>query len=100
MKIYKISQKVNNNYDTYDSAIVCAENEEDAKTIYPSEFYTRSYYNYKKKCFMDYYANTNDTFEISSSSWTNNLKCIEVKYLGEANEKIKRGVILSSFNGG
>ncbi len=31
MKLYKISQNINNNYDTYDSAIVCAENEDEAR---------------------------------------------------------------------
>jgi len=39
MKIYKISQNVNNDYDTYSDAIVCAENEEEARIINPSEFY-------------------------------------------------------------
>ena len=29
-KLYKIWQDKNNNYDTFDSAIVCAENEEEA----------------------------------------------------------------------
>ncbi len=37
MKIYKLWQDVNNGYDTYDSIIVCAENEEEAKRIHPSE---------------------------------------------------------------
>ena len=35
MNIYKISQNENNRYDTYDSAIVCAENPEKAKLIHP-----------------------------------------------------------------
>lgn len=35
MKIYKISQNVNNEYDTYDSAVVYAESEEEAKQIHP-----------------------------------------------------------------
>lgn len=36
MNIYLIWQTVNRGYDTYDSVVVCAESEEDAKTIYPT----------------------------------------------------------------
>ena len=35
MNIYKISQEVNSEYDTYDSAIVLAESEEVARLIHP-----------------------------------------------------------------
>ena len=31
MNLYKISQDANYNYDTFDSAVVCAENEEIAR---------------------------------------------------------------------
>ena len=31
MKLYLISQSKNDDYDTYDSAVVCAESEEEAK---------------------------------------------------------------------
>jgi len=37
MKLYLISQKVNNGYDTYDSAVVAAESEEAARSMRPSE---------------------------------------------------------------
>jgi hypothetical protein len=36
MNIYLISQTKNNGYDTYDSAVVVAESEEDAKSIHPN----------------------------------------------------------------
>jgi len=36
MNIYRISQNVNNDYDTYDSAIVCANTEDEARWIHPS----------------------------------------------------------------
>ena len=35
LKLYRISQAVNTEYDTYDSAVVVAENEEDARRIHP-----------------------------------------------------------------
>ncbi len=36
--LYLISQTTNSDYDTYDSAIVAAYNEEDAKLIHPQGF--------------------------------------------------------------
>lgn len=36
MNLYLISQSVNNNYDTYDSAVVAAESEEAALSMHPS----------------------------------------------------------------
>ena len=36
MKLYLLKQNDNNNYDTYDSCLVCAENEADARTIDPN----------------------------------------------------------------
>lgn len=33
MKLYLISQDVNNGYDTYDSAVVCAANEAEARAL-------------------------------------------------------------------
>jgi hypothetical protein len=35
MNLYKISQDSNLDYDTYDSAVVCAENEEMARNMIP-----------------------------------------------------------------
>ena len=35
LKLYKISQAMNTGYDTYDSAVVVAKNEEDARRIHP-----------------------------------------------------------------
>jgi hypothetical protein len=35
MKLFKISQTENTDYDTFDSAVVCAPNEETARNIHP-----------------------------------------------------------------
>lgn len=35
MNIYKLSQNINNSYDTYDSMIVVAETEQQAKLLHP-----------------------------------------------------------------
>ena len=74
MKLFKISQNENNGYDTYDSAIVCAENEEEARKIHPADW------------------NSND-------GWCDT-EYVKVEYIGEANEIIKKGVIVSSYNAG
>lgn len=47
MKLYLISQNVNNGYDTYDSAVVCAETEEEARMIPISISYNMGWYSRK-----------------------------------------------------
>lgn len=79
MNIYKISQIKDNNYDTYDSAIVAAKNENDAKHIHPEGYYD---WNGKR-----------------DSSWVD-IRDVKVELIGEAKKRTKRGVILASFNAG
>lgn len=79
MKIYLLEQNVNNDYDTYDSCVVCAETEEDAKTIHPDG---------------DMFIENNSPF----SEWAFNYSNIICTELGEANANQERGVILASFN--
>jgi hypothetical protein len=40
MNIYKVEQDWNNGYDTFDSFVCVAENEQAARETYPSEFVT------------------------------------------------------------
>ena len=76
MNLYKISQTVNNGYDTYDSAVVCAISKEKAKQIQPSTV-------------GDWYA----------LSWCA-VKDVGVKYIGKAGKDIPVGVVMASFNAG
>jgi len=80
MKLYKISQDTNYGYDTYDSAVVCAENEDEARKIKP-------YYPEESNYIYD-------------TAWVGekNIHTIKVEYLGEADKKIKKGLIIASFN--
>ena len=78
MNIYLISQTVNDEYDTYDSAVVCAESEESAQTIHP----------YSKQSPSDDYGDWCDPADVT------------VKYLGIATPHLPKGVICSSFNAG
>jgi hypothetical protein len=84
MKLYLISQSVNNDYDTYSDAVVCAKDKQDAKTIHPSGrvFVSRAKENY------------------NFGDWARNFKEIKVEEIGTANNKQKRGVICSSFHAG
>lgn len=82
MKLYLLSQDSNNNYDTYDSCVVCAKNAIEAARIHPS----------------DRDAPISDEVD-GYDSWVS-LKNVKVKYIGEASNKLKIGVICASFNAG
>ena len=79
LKLYKISQTENNNYETYDSAIVCAENKEEAKNTLPG---------------------TLAKFGEAYGAWTSCPEMVDVQYIGIADKDIEKGVIVSSFNAG
>jgi len=80
MNLYLLSQEINNDYDTFDSVVVAAETEEEAKMIHPHE--------YKE-----------NWDGIDSGSWCDS-KYVNVEYLGEAKEGIRKGVICASYNAG
>ena len=81
MKLFKISQDENNNYDTYDSAVVAAENEDIAKAMSP------------------YDGGPIDS-EAKYPSWCRSPDFVTVEYLGEAKDGTQKGVICASFNAG
>jgi hypothetical protein len=71
-KLYKIWQNTNNEYDTYDSAIVCAETEEEARNIKVSDVVY---------CWVS-------------------PEDVHVEEIGIAKDSVKKGIILASFNAG
>lgn len=85
MKLWGISQIFNTGYDTYDSAVVAAEDEEAARNTYPGtnmgdwdpdpDYYIRSY-------------------------WVLDRSLVTVQLLGTAIEGIEAGVVCASFNAG
>jgi hypothetical protein len=80
MNIYLISQNYNNDYDSYDSAVVYAENEGRAAEIQP---------------------NGNTHFSVSTyPCWAPCSDLVNVEYLGVAKEGAKESVICASFNAG
>ncbi len=78
MKIYRIYQEVNNEYDTFDSAVVYAKSEKEARFISP------------------WNPNWGGKFD---DDWCK-AEDVQVEYLGEAKEGVKKGVIISSYNAG
>lgn len=78
MKLYLISQNINNGSDTYDSAVVIAENEDKAREIMRFDDENSDFGSWVKK---------------SQKS------LISVKYLGESCEQ-EACVVLSSFSAG
>lgn len=84
MKLYKIYRDNKIDWDTYDSAIVCAIDEYDARRIHPDKEDVES---------------VDDIEKDGYDNWTT-LEHVQVAYIGEAKEGIERGVILASYNAG
>lgn len=78
LKLYLLTQNVNIGWDTYDSCVVAAYNEEDARTITPN------------------YASWGGLY----SSWATHPHEVRVKLLGTIIKGVERGVVLASFNAG
>ncbi len=85
LKLYRISQSVHNDYDTYDSAVVCALDEETARDM--------SLTNSQPIKWDD--KNGSHTY-----TWAANRNDVLVEFLGEASDHLKQGVICASFNAG
>ena len=97
MKIYLLKQDLNNGYDTYDSVVVIAENENEARKIHPSEFVTHI----KDGNWMGTYAKGGE-YENNGYDWVDldQIDQIKVTYIGEATDEQEKGVLLASFNAG
>lgn len=81
MNLYHISQNINNSYDTYDSAIVAAATEEEARKIHPS-------------------GDNNDWDGPYGHVWCTYTSDVTVKLIGTAAPSVTKGVVLASFNAG
>lgn len=94
MKLYKISQDLNNDYDTYDSAIVAANSIDDARTIHPENEPQWGKQTKEEYVRRGYYPGDREWIPFSD------IDKINVEYIGTAAKGTKRGVILSSYNSG
>ena len=79
MNLYLISNVVNGGYDTYDSAVVAAENPLSAQATHPS--------------------GCEGEFNNYNHTWCN-IQDVKVELIGKAKAGTKAGVILASFKAG
>lgn len=79
MNLYLISQDANRGYDSYDSAVVAAASEEEARNTHPSDEWP--------------------TAGRTNWDWTDAAN-VKVKLIGTAAEGIEAGVVCASFNAG
>lgn len=86
MNIYLLEQDVNGGYDTYDSCVVVAEDEDHARLIVPS------YNNEVMKEWKD--------AGQPWCSWANKPEEVKVTYIGTNPEADEEEIICSSFNAG
>lgn len=85
MKLFLISQSENDGYDTYDSAVVCAPDEETARRMHPGG---------KPDDYWDGLCNK------GWADWCSTPERVMVKYLGEAAPETKLGIVCASFSAG
>jgi hypothetical protein len=79
LKIYLVKRTDHIEWETYDSFIICCENEEEARKTHPN--------------------GKQISFENNCENWisSDDIETLEVTYLGKAERSIKKGIILSSF---
>ncbi len=97
-KLWKVSRTDRIHYDQYDSMVVAADNEIEARNTHPNGTYKAYYANSKWGWFITLRGgrlleHTGD------NDWTDDFDSLKVEYLGATERDIK-GVILSSYNAG
>ncbi len=80
MKLWLISQEECTDYDSYDSAVVCAEDAVEARTIHPDGH--------------------GPVADLRWYDWATKHENVKVRYLGEADPSVEPGVVCASFNAG
>jgi hypothetical protein len=95
-KLWLISQAVNSGYDTYDSAVVCADTAKEAKRISPSEFddwHDNAWY-------FTYADGHKNDYPDGGDTWAHPDK-VKAELIGKADKSILRGeLVCASFNAG
>lgn len=91
MNLYLLSQKENDNYDTYDSVVVAANTEDEARLIHPDCNTNLSFPPLRS---------SEECWEDEFSRWCSAPNKVNVQLMGIAVEGTKSGIILASFNAG
>jgi len=79
LNLYLISQDEESGYDTYDSAVVCAANKDEAIKIHPGGKWSDNKHDY---------------------IWASSPSNVQAKLIGVASKSMAKGVVLASFNAG
>lgn len=93
MNLYLITQIVNNDYDTYDAAVVVAESENEARHICPDRFYEWS----KELNSWVFGYSSGRRQPDTARTWTLPSN-VEVELIGTTTRP--KGIVLASFNAG
>jgi len=95
LKLYKISQDIHRGYDVYDSAVVCAEDEKEARYTSPGHIFDYTWNEKEERWINLKYPNSRGIHK----DWTtpDNVK---VRLIGIAEPSIKKGVVVASDNAG
>ncbi len=81
MKLFLICQEQNNSYETYDSAVVAAPDEDTARQMDPGN-------------------GGEMEWGTPYSSWCESPNHVTVRYIGDAADDVDQGVVCASFNAG
>ena len=100
LNLYLISQNVNDDYDTFDSAVVAARDEEDARSIHPiSSWLGMGHMPTVTQTAKEAEEEKEKHGYNNDDTWTTR-ENVEVKFLGIGSPGVKRGVICASYNAG
>lgn len=95
MNLYKVSQNVNNNYDTYSDFVVACETEEEARHTNPDPGYYKWHDN---EWYFQYSDGTERGEGRKEYSWCDP-KEVKIELIGKAAEGVE-GVVCASFHAG
>jgi len=98
--LWKISQEVNNDYDTYSEAVVVASDPESAKRVHPSvDSHTGEAWNYYDEEKEGWYLTYNGEYA-GSGNWADP-NDVTATCVGQAADGLSEGeVVVSSFHAG
>jgi hypothetical protein len=88
LNLYLISQNENNDYATYDSAVVAAPDENAARLIHPETGHHAEATDWRLSCQYGHW------------TWASDPSKVNVKLIGQALNGTKIGAICSSYNAG
>lgn len=98
MKLFLISQDINRGLDTYDSAVVAAENERSARMINPDPDGWKVPFD----VILEWRPGGRPRYngDLIFTDWAYTPSQVKVEYIGEAKEGTEEGIILASYNAG